>query len=173
MAESSSLRGEWRYGTFLTLRLTCVVLFAEKIQSLLKTTSGLIDICYECSGTLVDESIDLERVSDQLFELLSILKELFKAAKANTLDSLDIGLSVDVVLSRCKDEISEVDVILKRKSGRKRIEGSSSSFGPPVNLTNLASSITTLRKAVEGYFRCVWTFTKKSDADKIHKGPLL
>ena len=105
MAESSSLRGEWRYGTFLTLRLTCVVLFAEKIQSLLKTTTGLIDICYECSGmgyTLADESIDLEQVSDQLVELLSVLKELFKAVKANTPDSLDIGVSVDVVLSRCK-----------------------------------------------------------------------
>ena len=172
MAESSSLRGERCYGTFLTLRLTCVVLFAEKIQSLLKTTTGLIDICYECSGmgyTLADESIDLEQVSDQLVELLSVLKELFKAVKANTPDSLDIGVSVDVVLSRCKDEISEVDVMLKRKSGRKRIEGS---FDSPVNLTNLASSITTLRKVVEGYFRCVWTFAKKSGADNIHKGPL-
>ena len=175
MAESSSLRGERCYGTFLTLRLTCVVLFAEKIQSLLKTATGLIDICYECSGmgyTFADESIDLEQVSDQLVELLSVLKELFKAVKANTPDSLDIGLSVDVVLLRCKDEISKVDVMLKRKSGRKRIEGPSSSFDPPVNLTNLASSITTLRKVVEGYFRCVWTFAKKSGADNIHKGPL-
>lgn len=157
--------------TFLTLRLTRVFLFTDKIQSLLNITADLIKICFDCNYTLADESIDLEQVSDQLVELLRILKP-FKAAAANSLGN---GLSADVVdglLSRCKSEMSRMETMLKRKSGRKRIEGSSSSFDPQT-ITSLVSSITALREVVEGYCRCVCTFAKKYNADNVHKGPLL
>ena len=144
-----------------------IVSFTVQIRSLLKITNDLIDLCYEshdCRSdmrdTLSDESIDFEQASDHLVELRDILEKLRKAAKTNSPHSLDIGPSLYVVnglLLKCKNEISEMETVLKLESGRKRIRGSSSSFDPQAILTGLALSTTALRGVVEENLRCVRT----------------
>lgn len=135
-----------------------IVLFPStvKIRSLLKLTTDLIDICYDhragTSNILANESIDFEQISDQFAELRDLLEKLFKAATTNASHQLGIGPSVDLVngiLSRCRNEINELETVLKRESGRKRIQGPSSSFNPQVMLTDLASSTTALRDAMQ------------------------
>ena len=126
--------------------------------------------------TLNEEFIDFEQASDHLVELRDILGKLFKAAVMNGFHSWSIGLSVDVVnglLSKCRGEISEMEIVLKQEDGQKRIKGSPSSFSLQAILTGLTSSTTALRGVVEGNLRCVHTFTKISNADNVHKGPLV
>lgn len=111
---------------------------------------------------------------EQLVELRDVLEMLFKAAATNDPRSLGTGLSVDAVnglLSRCKNEISEIETALKQEIDRTRIKGSLSSFNPQVIPSGFASTITALRGVVAENQRYVYIFSKKSNADKVHKGP--
>ena len=163
--------------------LNYIVLFTVQIRSLLKITNDLIDICYEsydsrsgASGTLTKESVDFMQASGQLVELRSNLDNLFGAAATNGTHSLGIGNSVDVVielLSRCKDDVNKMETMLKQKSGRKRVKGPSSSFNQEAILNGLASSTNALRAVVERTFQCVCALAMISNADNVHKGPLL
>ena len=160
-----------------------IALFTVQILSLLKITNDLINTCYESydgrSGTndaLAEESVDFRRASGQLVELRNTLDNLFEAATTNGAHSLGIGISVDVViglLSRCKDEIDKMETMLKEKSGRKRIEGPSSSFNQEAILTDIASSANELRAVVGRNFQCVCTLAMKFNADNVRKGHLL
>ena len=106
-----------------------IVFFTVQIRSLVKITSDLINLCFEshdCRSdmrdTLFDESIDFEQASDHLVELRDILEKLRKSATTNNSHSLGIGPSLDVVkglLLKCKNEISEMETVLKLESGRK------------------------------------------------------
>lgn len=147
------------------LELTRInVLFSiiVNIRSLLKLTTDLIDICYDCRSGMRDipddDPFDFEQASDQLIELRDVLEKLFKAAKTNDTRSPGIGLSVDVVngiLPKCRDEIKEMETALKQESGRKRIKGPSPSFNPQLILTKLASSTTALRSGMAANERYV------------------
>ena len=156
-----------------------IVLFTAQIRSLLKITNDLIDICYEsydgrsgANDTLTKESVDFMQASGQLVELRSNLENLFKIAATNGAHSLGIGISVDELLSRYKDEISEMETMLKQKS-LERIKGQSSSLNSQAVPTSPAPSTNTPKGVVEENFRCVCTLTKKFNADNVHKGPLL
>ena len=98
-----------------------IVLFTGQIRSLLKITNDLIDTYYESYDALPEEFFD------QLVKLRSDLQNLFKVAATNGAHSLGIGISVDELLSRYKDEISEMETMLKQKS-LERIKGQSSSL---------------------------------------------
>ena len=160
-----------------------VVLFTVQIRSLLKITNDLIDICYDSydgrsgtSDTLAKESVDFMQASGQLVELRSNLDNLFGAAVTNGTHSLGIGNSVDAVielLSRCEDDVNKMETMLKQKSGRKRVKGPSSSFNQEAILNGLASSTNALRAVVERTFQCVCALAMISNADNVHKGPLL
>ena len=157
-----------------------VVLFTVQIRSLLKITNDLIDICYDSydgrsgtSDTLAKESVDFMQASGRLVELRSNLDNLFGAAATNGTHSLGIGNSVDVVLSRCEDDVNKMETMLKQKSGRKRVKGPSSSFNQEAILNGLASSTNALRAVVERTFQCVCALAMISNADNVHKGPLL
>ena len=145
-----------------------------QIRLLLKITNDIIDICYEshdCHNEMRDtltESIDFEQAADELVELRDILEKLRRAVAANGDHPVGIRSSVDVVdglLSKCRDEISQIETML---SGRKRIKGPSSSFDPQATLTGLASSTTALKGILEENLRCVPTFTVKSNTDNMH-----
>ena len=142
-----------------------IVLFTAQIRSLLKITNDLIDTCYESYDTLAEES-------DKLVKLSSNLQNLFKVAAINSAHSLGIGISVDELLSRYKDEISEMETMLKQKS-LERIKGQSSSLNSQAIPTSPAPSTNAPKGVVEENFRCVCTLTKKFNADNVHKGPLL
>ena len=149
----------------LTSEGSHIVLFTAQIRSLLKITNDLIDTCYESYDTLAEES-------DKLVKLSSNLQNLFKVAATNGAHSLGIGISVDELLSRYKDEISEMETMLKQKS-LERIKGQSSSLNSQAVPTSPAPSTNTPKGVVEENFRCVCTLTKKFNADNVHKGPLL
>ena len=143
-----------------------IVLFTAQIRSLLKITNDLIDICYESYDALAEE------FSDKLVKLRSNLENLFKIAATNGANSLGIGISVDELLSRYKDEISEMETMLKQKS-LERIKGQSSSLNSQAVPTSPAPSTNAPKGVVEENFQCVCTLTKKFNADNVHKGPLL
>ena len=143
-----------------------IVLFTAQIRSLLKITNDLIDTCYESYDALAEE------FSDKLVKLRSNLDNLFKVAATNGAHSLGIGISVDELLSRYKDEISEMETMLKQKS-LERIKGQSSSLNSQAVPTSPAPSTNAPNGVVEENFRCVCTLTKKFNADNVHKGPLL
>ena len=164
MADSSSFRGKWRFAYSYILRVTTSFIIVQ-IRSLLKITNNLIDTCYESYDTLAEES-------DKLIKLSSNLQNLFKVAATNGGHSLGIGISVDELLSRYKNEISETETLLKQKS-LERIKGCQSSSNPQVILTGLASSTNAPKGVVEENFQYVCTLAKKFNADNIRKGPLL
>lgn len=147
MANSSSLRGE---SPFVQFEGNHIILFTEQILSLLKITNDLIHIYFESYDTLAEES------SDELIKLRNNLENLFKVAATNGAYSLGIGISVDGLLSRYKDEINEMETVLKQKS-LERNKGQSSSSNPQPILTGLASSTNAPRGVVEENFQCVCT----------------
>ena len=154
-----------------------IVLFTVQIRSLLKITNDLIDTCYDSRSrtkdTLAEQSVDFRQASRQLDKLRRSLENLFDATETNGAHSLGIGTSVDVViglLSRCKEQINKMETMLKQKSGQKE---PLSSFNQEAILTGLASSTNALKAVVEGNFQCVRTFARISNADNVHKGPLL
>ena len=143
-----------------------IVLFKVQILSLLKIVNDLINICYESYNTLAEES------SDQLVKLRSNLENLFKVAATNGAYSLGIEISIDELLSKYKDEMSEMETVLEQKS-LERIKGQSSFSNPQAILTGLASGTNAPRGVVEENFQCVCTLAKKSNADNVYKGHLL
>ena len=157
-----------------------IVFFAAQIRSLLKLTTDLLDICYDCEietrKTPTDESIDLGQISNQLVELRNALETLFEAAKTNGAHPPGIVPSVDVLyklLSTCRNNINQVETALKQQSSRKRIKGPSSSSSPQEILTNLASSAVDLKRVVGGIQQYVNIIWKKYDAENVHQGLLL
>ena len=89
-----------------------------------------------------------------------------KVAATNGAYSLGIEISIDELLSKYKDEISEMETVLEQKS-LERIKGQSSLSNPQAILTNAP------RGVVEENFQCVCTLAKKSNADNVYKGHLL
>ena len=150
-----------------------IVFFAVQIRSLLKLTTDLLDICYDCEiearETPTNESIDLGRISNQLVGLRNVLETLFEAAKTNGVHPPGTVPSVDVLyklLSTCRNNINEVETALKQRSSRKRIKGPTSSSSPQKILTSLASSAVDLKRAMGGIHQYVNVFWKKYNPEK-------
>ena len=144
--------------TFSGLELTPAIVSIVEIRSLQTLTTGLIEICYDIRYRLKDvpaeDSIGYQQASDQLIALRDVLAKLFDAAMANDSQSLGIDISADVNghLARCRDKLNEMETVLKRDSGRKRIKGPASSESPMV-LIDLSPSITALRESMVVFHR--------------------
>ena len=157
MAESSDLPCEYRYLHSQVLSSLAIVSIVE-IRTLQTLTTGLSEICHEIryrqKDVPAEDSIDYQQVSDQLTALGDVLGKLFNAAMANDSQSLGIDISADVNghLARCREKLNEMEGVLKRDSGRKKIKGPASS-GSPIVLIDLAPNIAALRESIVVFHR--------------------
>lgn len=134
------------------------------IRALLRLNSNVIDLCYDCRSGLRDAppngDLDIDTITDQLRELRDVLENLFKSATTpvgttgSTSPALKLlnpsALVINELLSRCRNEMSEMETALKQESGRKRVRGPSSSLGSEVILGNLAVNTTALKGLMSG-----------------------
>lgn len=146
--------------TILRFELTSVIFslfFAGNTRLLLKQTTDLIDICYDCRSGMrtkpESEDLNIEQTTDQLCNLRDVLERLFKASTDGALlEGTDL---IHGIISRAKNQLSEVEAALKQESGRKRIRGPLLSFNSAGALTNLGSSTKSLRGALDTIQRYV------------------
>lgn len=122
-----------------------------RVRELLRLTTNLIDICYDCrirvGSSPVNDDLIIEQTSDRLSDLRDILEKVFKATIAGV-HLPGMGPLVDEVygvLLKCRNELNELEAVLKQEDGRKRIEKSSSWPDFEVTLTTLATNTTSLR----------------------------
>lgn len=114
-------------------------LFTVEIRTLLRLTTNLIDICYDCRSGVrsisEDKSLDIDRATTQLRELRDVLENLFDSWLATKPKSLT--RAAHELLLRYKNEMSGLEATLMQGNGRETARELPSSLGSEVimNLT--------------------------------------
>ena len=154
-------KGEFQC-TLLTSKLTLIiVLFTAQIKSIQKTLNELILICL---GITINNR-STAAIHDKLVELRGIIETIYSTAVKTT---PEISGVVNEPLTKCKQDIIELEtsIIIYQQSYPRNTEEVRAC------LAKSATSIATLREAVGGNSRCVWTFRKKGfNADNVQQRP--
>lgn len=133
------------------------------IRALLRLNANVIEICYDHRGGLgnapVDGGLDIDTITNQLRELRDVLENLYisvtpiGAVGSTSLALPPLGPSepmINELLSKCKEEMGEMEAALKRESGGRRGRVTNSSQGYEAILGNLSMSITDLKSLMGG-----------------------
>lgn len=118
------------------------------IRALLRLISNVIDIChdYRCGlRNVPNETLDIDTITDRLCDLRDILESLFKSLTIPAHAAGFTSLVVNELLSRCRNEIVEMETTLNQESGRGNVTRLSSAPGLEVILGRLALSTTALK----------------------------
>ena len=130
------------------------------IRALLRLNANVIEICYDCRGALgnapVDGGFDVDMVTNQLRELRDVLENLYISVTpigAVGSTSRPLGPSepmINELLSKCREEMGEIEAALKQENSGRRGRGANSSQGYEAILGNLSMSATDLKSLMGG-----------------------
>lgn len=120
----------------------------------MRLTTDLVDVYDNSRGELrTEEHIDIDQTTDQLSGLLDVLEKLLKAV-TDPMEPTTLAPATDEInglLTKCKQDIGELETAIKRQSGWQSMKGQSSTWSSEMILSNLASSTTALRDIVVRY----------------------